>query len=70
MDEEIRAELLQRADRDQAARNPLPPDGAWEEWETVAGPVDEASTAWLREVVAARGWPGQAPGRKGRRAGG
>jgi hypothetical protein len=60
MDEKLRAELLERADRDQAARDSLPPDGAWEEWETVVGPVDEANTAWLRKVVAARGWPGHA----------
>jgi hypothetical protein len=34
MDEKLRAELLERADRDQAARNSLPPDAAW------AAPVD------------------------------
>jgi hypothetical protein len=60
MNEELRAELLERADRDQAARNSLPPDGTWEEWDTIVGPVDGANTAWLRDVVAAHGWPGHA----------
>lgn len=60
MNEELRAELLGRADRDQAARNSLPPGGSGEEWYKILSPVDEPNTAWMREVVAARGWPGHA----------
>jgi hypothetical protein len=55
MNEELRAELLGRADRDQAARNSLPPGGSGEEWYKILSPVDEPNTAWMREVVAARG---------------
>jgi hypothetical protein len=38
MNEELRAKLLERADRDQAARNSLPPDGTWEEWGRSSAP--------------------------------
>ena len=48
MNEELRAELLERAHRDQAARNSLPPRGSHEEWQAIVAPVDEANTAWLR----------------------
>jgi Family of unknown function (DUF6624) len=62
MNEELRAELLERAGRDQAARSSLPPRGSHshEAWQTIVAPVDEANTAWLRGVVAVHGWPGHA----------
>ena len=50
---DLRAELLQRTKQDQAARSAPEPD-----WETVAA-VDADNLAWLREVVAEVGWPGQ-----------
>ena len=50
---DLRAELLRRAERDQAARGLPEPD-----WETIA-PVDADNLAWLREVVAQVGWPGR-----------
>jgi hypothetical protein len=55
---ELRAELLERADRDQAARRSLPPGHALEQWEQIVEPVDRANTARLREIVAEHGWPG------------
>jgi hypothetical protein len=57
---ELRAELLERAGRDQAARNSLPPGGSHDEWQKVVAPVDDANTSWLEGVVAAHGWPGHA----------
>ncbi|HEY5350839.1 MAG TPA: hypothetical protein VIK57_00120 [Streptosporangiaceae bacterium] len=44
MNEELRAELLERAGRDQAARNSLSPQGSPEEWQAIVAPVDEART--------------------------
>jgi hypothetical protein len=60
VNEELHAELLERAARDQAARRSLPPRGSHEEWQAIVAPVDEANTAWLRGVVTAHGWPGHA----------
>ncbi len=59
MNDELRAELLERADRDQAARNSLPPGSSHDEWQEIVAPVDEANASWLQGVVAAHGWPGQ-----------
>ena len=50
---DLRAELLQRTEQDQAARSAPEPD-----WEVLAA-VDADNLAWLREVVASVGWPGQ-----------
>lgn len=58
MDEDLSAELLDRADRDQAARMSLRPGHGMPEWETVVEPVDRDNTARLREIVARYGWPG------------
>ena len=58
MDEELSAELLERADRDQAARMSLRPGHELPEWETVVAPVDRDYTARLREIVGQHGWPG------------
>lgn len=58
VDEDLRAELLDRADRDQAARMSLRPGHGMLEWETVVEPVDRDNTARLREIVARYGWPG------------
>ena len=59
MNDELRTELLERADRDQAARNSLPPGSSHDEWQELVAPVDEANASWLKGVVAAHGWPGQ-----------
>jgi len=58
MDERLSAELLERADRDQAARRSLPSGHEMAEWQTVVAPVDRDNTAWLRVIVAQHGWPG------------
>jgi hypothetical protein len=62
MDEELSAELRERADRDQAARKSLRPGqpgmAEWAEWEAVVAPVDRANAARLREIVERHGWPG------------
>ncbi|MBG0818763.1 DUF6624 domain-containing protein [Planomonospora sp. ID82291] len=55
----LRDELLRRMDRDQAVRTAAPPGSAWpaellEEWRT----VDIDNTAFLKSVIAERGWPG------------
>ena len=58
MDDELRAELLERAGRDQAARESLPPEHGMREYEEIVEPVDRANTARLREIVGEHGWPG------------
>jgi len=50
MDEALRAELLRRVDKDQAARRAHDPD-AWRE-------VDQENLPWLGRVIAQHGWPG------------
>lgn len=58
MNEELRTELLARADRDQTARKSLPPALRAQRWEQVIAPVDRANTARMRKIVAQYGWPG------------
>jgi hypothetical protein len=58
MNEELRTELLARAERDQTARKSLPPGLRVQRWEHVIAPVDRANTAWMRHIVAKHGWPG------------
>ncbi len=60
MDEDLSAEFLERAGRDQAARLSLRPGHGMLEWEAVVAPVDRDNTARLREIVARHGWPGRA----------
>jgi hypothetical protein len=65
VDEELRRELLARAEEDQRVRRLVPPakgeyvirlpDEAAREWER----VDAENTRWLAGLVAARGWPGR-----------
>jgi hypothetical protein len=51
---ELRAELLRRAEQDQAARR-----ASGDDWERVRA-VDAANLAWFRNVVTSLdGWPGQ-----------
>jgi hypothetical protein len=52
MDEELRAELLRRMEKDQAARRDRDCD-----WEPVAA-VDAENLPWLKGVITERGWPG------------
>jgi hypothetical protein len=59
VDEELRAELVERAGRDQAARMSLQTDLAMTEWEAVVAPVDRDNTARLREIIGRHGWPGR-----------
>ena len=64
VDEELRRELLARAEEDQRVRRlaaPPPgqyeirlPDDLAEEWRR----VDTGNTRWLEELLATRGWPG------------
>jgi hypothetical protein len=58
MNDELRAEILERADRDQAARTSLPAQPASEQWEQIVDPVDQDNAARLREIIADHGWPG------------
>ena len=51
MDEVLRAELLRRAERDQAARQAM-------DWAAVAT-ADAENLPWLKQVLAQSGWPGQ-----------
>lgn len=55
----LRAELLKRAGRDQAARESLGPGHDLQQWEEIVEPVDRANTARLRKIVAEHGWPGR-----------
>jgi hypothetical protein len=59
VDEELAAELLERAERDQAVRMSLTPGHEMAEWAALVAPVDRDNTARLREIVAAHGWPGR-----------
>ncbi len=52
MEEELASELVERAERDQAARRSLPPGQAMADWEAIVAPVDRdneagAHAAWL-----------------------
>jgi hypothetical protein len=58
VDEDLSAELVERAGRDQAARMALRPGHGMAEWEAAVAPVDRDNTAWLRGVIGRRGWPG------------
>ncbi|MFD8563102.1 DUF6624 domain-containing protein [Streptosporangium canum] len=58
-DAELRDELLRRMDRDQAVRTAVPvgellPPEIDEEWDC----VEAGNTAFLKGVIAKRGWPG------------
>lgn len=65
VDEELRQELLARAEQDQRVRRlATPPKGQYEfrlpddvaeEWHR----VDTDNTRWLADLVATRGWPGR-----------
>jgi hypothetical protein len=59
VDTALRAELLRRMERDQAARTAVPPAEQWPDVpnEDVQA-VDVDNTAFLKTVVAAHGWPG------------
>jgi hypothetical protein len=59
VDEELRAELVQRAGRDQVARLSLRPDHGVAQWEAIVAPVDRDNTARLREIIGRHGWPGR-----------
>ena len=59
MDEELSAELLERAGRDQAARMSLRPGHGIAGWEAAVAPVDRDNTARLREIIGRHGWPGR-----------
>lgn len=58
MNDALRAELLERAGRDQAARESLQPRHDMQRWAETVEPVDRANTARLREIMAEHGWPG------------
>lgn len=60
MNEQLRTELLARANRDQTARKSLPPAQRDQQWEQVIAPVDRDNTARMRQIVAEDGWPGYA----------
>jgi hypothetical protein len=64
VDEELRAELLARADEDQRVRKALsrlPRRGFGEIQDEIREltRVDQANTAWLAELTARLGWPGR-----------
>ena len=58
MNHALRVELLERAGRNQAARESLKPAYDMQQWEQIVEPVDQANTARLRQIVAEHGWPG------------
>ncbi|MCM2431043.1 NUDIX domain-containing protein [Streptomyces sp. RKAG337] len=58
-DETLTAQLLARQETDQAVRL-LPAAERGEDWGEQMRRVDRDNTAWLREVIADRGWPGRA----------
>ncbi|MBN6112438.1 hypothetical protein JR063_12710 [Xanthomonas sp. CFBP 8700] len=57
IDQPLRRELLARVEKDQAVRQKAIADGnTAEAWERTV-PVDRDNTAWLKKVVAKKGWP-------------
>jgi len=54
----LRVELLERAGRDQAARESVKPAHDMRQWEQIVEPVDRANTTRLRQIMAEHGWPG------------
>ena len=60
MDSQLRAELLRRAEQDQAARLAVigQRGNRKQDWEPVSS-VDADNVAWLMHVVAEVGWPGR-----------
>ena len=60
MNEQLRTELLARADREQTARKSLPPAQRDQQWEQVIAPVDRDNAARMRQIGADYGWPGYA----------
>ncbi|WP_117309248.1 DUF6624 domain-containing protein [Stenotrophomonas sp. G4] len=68
LDEPLRKELLERAERDQAAQHAAVDAGGGDAFRAAA-PVIKANTDWLRSVVADKGWPTYAlAGRDGAKA--
>ena len=59
MDAELRDELLERASRDQAARESLGRDHDLRRYQDVIEPVDRANTSRLRDIIGEHGWPGR-----------
>jgi hypothetical protein len=51
-------ELLACAGRDQAARELMRHEHDMQQWRQIVEPVDRASTARLKEIIAEHGWPG------------
>ncbi|MBD7923497.1 hypothetical protein H9658_16235 [Xanthomonas sp. Sa3BUA13] len=56
IDQPLRRELLARVENDQAVRQKVIAEGAGGSWEQTV-PVDRDNTAWLKKVVAEKGWP-------------
>lgn len=57
IDQPLRRELLARVEKDQAVRQKAIADGnSSEAWQRTV-PVDRDNTAWLKNVVAEKGWP-------------
>lgn len=56
IDQPLRRELLARVENDQAVRQKVIAEGAGGSWEKTV-PVDRDNTAWLKKVVAEKGWP-------------
>ena len=55
MNDELRSELMERAARDQAARNARSPGQEMRQWAELVEPVDRANTARMREIVGEHG---------------
>ncbi len=61
VDDVLAAELLERAARDQAARESLPLQAGMRQWEQLVEPVDQANTAPPAPEVSARRASGFSP---------
>lgn len=57
IDQPLRKELLARVEKDQAARQQAIEEGNTEQAWARTVPVDRDNTAWLKDVVAHKGWP-------------
>ncbi|MFT4198522.1 MAG: hypothetical protein QM601_11555 [Pseudoxanthomonas sp.] len=58
VDRPLREQLLQRAQKDQAARQAMIDSKYSDQTRQETAAIDRDNTAWLKQVVAEKGWPG------------
>lgn len=63
---ELARELIERSERDQAARLSLPHSHTYEQWQRLVAPIDDENAPRMAQIITEHGWPGYAlVGRRG-----